>query len=111
MGGEKERAMIDNLSQKSRDDGAEREARINLENTTKMAELVRLKMKETRAYCSELEYDKSSVEQMLRKREKELVMTLRRNKDEVSEWSRRTADLQDGNERLQNGITKRDVFE
>ena len=66
MGGEKEKAMIDKLLQRSRDAGEEREARLNLEHSTRMVELVRLKMKGTEAYCSELEYDESSVEQMLK---------------------------------------------
>ena len=68
-------------------------------------------MEETEAYCFELEYEKSSVEQLLKTREKELVMSLRRNEHEMSEWSRRTADLQDENASLKDEISKRDVFE
>ena len=71
----------------------------------------RSKMRETEAYCSELERKNDNVEQILKAKNKELEMSLRRNENEMSEWSLRTADLRDENASLKNEISKRDVFE
>ena len=101
---EEERRLVGKLYRSNRDVEAEREATRSYDNSVRIAELFKEKMKETDAYCSELEHGKASAE-------RKLVMSRRRNEQELLEMSRRTVDLQDECASLKDEIAKRELKE
>ena len=70
------------------------EEKRNLDHSLRMAELMKMTMRERDEYCSELERKNDSVEQMLKAKNKELVISMRQNEHEMTDISEGYAEKQ-----------------
>ena len=76
-----------------------------------MAEVLKIKWKDTEAYCEALENKNASVEQILESKRKELTTTIRHKDHEMAECSRRSSDLRKENTTLKEEISERKIYE